>query len=1525
METRSRTRPYDDDSENVSMGQFMDLKNFVDGELKQINKEIKSLATNMEMQLKFICDSIKQTGSIRIQGSDDSGLSQDGGQLGDPKPSTREGDEAICPVGGDEDRVQEIPPTGISVQGPQVSAAESLLVTELRSSRIRAPQLTQLNKKLFKKFRNDFNYYKLQGGPLKMAALIGPTLLEQIAHHSGVQVFGLIEAEDVLIQDMILRFLSSSSIAETMVGLRALRMTGTSNLDFEGYVQDFQFEIQCSGKYKLPDRVQTNIFVEGLRPEILIQTVKSMEPMDLDQAIILARDFIKDFTEAEKKMKYFMQEAAGGRGKAKDTIQETKSSSKENVGKRSSTEINNQNDFFAFNPHILCTKCYHPGHPTEYCRTSTAKYWTKEAGLTRQRELVAKLKRDDAKPTPAPAPATKAKKVSVTQGSPAAPIVATTKILEVSLRADVAEGEEPLINTKGAHVQGTLAGTELTCSVLLDTGASANFISDTIFNQLPSVQRETFREVRGEIRLAEDGPPRRLSMKQGKIVLNLLVPGGPLQLELVVLVYGCGEDIVLSLQTMQQHSLFHLLELSNQSTNQVSNSLELEPEVAEHLSISDLDTFKTGACITNFGDIIDPDYPYQEELLQLLNTYQDLFQALDSDSFIKVEPIVLRLRPGATFKNFHPRRVNPRLLELLRKELDTLLEMGYIYPCESPMASPIVLVPKSGGGVRLCVDYKVWLNSILEEVRYPLPHIGQLLSHLQEFKFFFRLDLTRGFHQLRVSKESQYLTAFICPFGTYAFTRLPFGINMAPMFFQKVMQDILQPVQHHVVGHLIDDVVGGVTLPELLIPTLDAIFSRLREFGVKLNGEKCRFGAQVLEVLGYLASSEGVRMTDKRKSSIESIPSPTSVKLLRRFLGMTNYFKKFIPNYAGLIKPLTASTHIFSWGSEQEKAFTEVKAAVTKTGLLHHLNYELPIILRVDASQYGVGGILLNVTPEGEEHIVSFLSTAFSGAAQRWSVIEKEAYAAVYCLIELEPVLLGVPFILETDHRNLMWLQKAVAPKLVRWRLRLQAFDFVVKHIPGQSNIFADELSRIVRSSAVDDITVLASELHVIYYKDDICSRSIEDIMGEFHNSVVGHKGAATTLAQIRRAGYEWPAMAETVAHFITTCPTCQKIRKHEDARSPPLLNRTILEPFLCIAMDSVGPLPVSEEGYQHIQVLIDEFSKVTFLFPTKSTSALEAVACINSVTGRVGAIQTIMSDRGSQYVNEVMDAYCDFWGIRHRMSLAYRPQSNGIVERTNQEVLRHLRGIVFDKRVLPKWSQYLPMVERIINSSYHSGIGTAPIRVLYGDIITLDRGLLTAWRAEELAEEALARQPTSTYIRQLTDQLQAIAAASLKHQAKEIEKRRRRVKPDGEARTFVEGDFVLVSYPVRPPSKLSPRWRGPFLILERKNNTYICQDLLTNTPQEFDVSRLTPWEDRENPGVDPGEVRREAALRDREEFVVDSIVDHRGNSKKKSSLEFKIRWLGYSPEEDSWIPYSEAKDLEALDVYLMSHPELKL
>jgi hypothetical protein len=553
----------------------------------------------------------------------------------------------------------------------------------------------------------------------------------------------------------------------------------------------------------------------------------------------------------------------------------------------------------------------------------------------------------------------------------------------------------------------------------------------------------------------------------------------------------------------------------------------------------------------------------------------------------------------------------------------------------------------------------------------------------------------------------------------------------------------------------------------------------------------------------------------------------------------------------------------------------------------------------------------------------------------------------------------------ETDHRNLVYIDESVAPKVIRWRLRLQEFDFDIIHIKGTDNVVADTLSRLTEiklSTTEQQSTDPKSSLDHIedvdesdFYEDssvwptdnpssshsessstmivesdksasdseiqsdrhmENTSQPYDHILEKVHNAVVGHFGIHKTKQNLFNSGLIREIKAtykgdirQLIHNYIQRCATCQKLSSGSKAIVA-YASTARYEPFECVAIDFIGPLPKDDDGNEYISVSIDTFSKVVELMATKDTTALSAAKALLATFGRYCVPLEVQSDGGPSYVNEVIDKFLSFLSVHHRVTLPYRPQANGIVERSNKEVLRHLRSIVFDKRVKNQWSTYLPLIQRILMYSYHSTIGTYPARLLYGDAITPNRGLYTEWETKP------QKLDSQDYVTNLNQQLRNIVTASQEFQKQVIAKKFEH-SPD-DPTTYNIGDYVLVSYPERPPDKLSTTLQGPVIVDSIQGQTYYCRDLLTDKITPYFVDRLTPFK------TDSVEDAKRISLADKDEYHIDKIIDHVGDPKYKKSLLFRVRWLGYEPSDDTWEPWKHVRNTKALQTYLDSKPELK-
>ena len=276
-----------------------------------------------------------------------------------------------------------------------------------------------------------------------------------------------------------------------------------------------------------------------------------------------------------------------------------------------------------------------------------------------------------------------------------------------------------------------------------------------------------------------------------------------------------------------------------------------------------------------------------------------------------------------------------------------------------------------------------------------------------------------------------------------------------------------------------------------------------------------------------------------------------------------------------------------------------------------------------------------------------------------------------------------------------------------------------------------------------------------------------------------------------------------------------------------------------------------------------------------------------------------------------------EFLGVKHHVIVPYHPQANGIVERRNGEVLKHLRAIIMERRVRDKWSQYLPIVQNILNHAVDSSIGTYPSRVLFGDLLKTD----VEWIVKK--DKGLPTQSVDAYVQQLRAAIGQIQEVSREYVQKKIREKVGKVREVVKSRVskFDVGDYVLITYPVQPPSKLSPIYRGPLIIVEKiRDDLFKCRDLVSTKLVELHVDRLREF--RCSPDVSPEELLEWAAA-DKDEFLVEEIIEHRGSGKSGNPLQFRVRWKGYGPEEDSWLNYRDVSQLEALDRYEKRFPDL--
>ena len=378
-------------------------------------------------------------------------------------------------------------------------------------------------------------------------------------------------------------------------------------------------------------------------------------------------------------------------------------------------------------------------------------------------------------------------------------------------------------------------------------------------------------------------------------------------------------------------------------------------------------------------------------------------------------------------------------------------------------------VVKPDGSVRLCGDYKVTVNRVAKVEKYPLPRIDDILSSLSGGISFSKLDLAHAYQQVPLDEDSQKLTTINTSKGLYQYTRLPFGVSSAPAIFQRVMETLLQGIP--CVSIYLDDIlVTGKTKSEHL-QNLQEVLKRLQQAGMKLKQAKCAFMLPTIEYLGHRISAEGIYPTKDKVRAILEAPAPQNITQLRSFLGMINYYAKFLPQLSTLLAPLYSLLQkktAWTWGAAQKRAFEEAKKALTSSKILTHYDPQRELILSCDASPYGLGAVLSHRMDDGSERPIAFVSRSLAPAEKRYAQLDKEALAIIFGVKKFNQFLLGRKFVILSDHRPLQHLlsESKTVPTLAssrikRWALTLSAYDYEIRYKPGKDHANADVLSRL--------------------------------------------------------------------------------------------------------------------------------------------------------------------------------------------------------------------------------------------------------------------------------------------------------------------------------------------------------------------------------------------------------------------------------------------------------------------------------
>jgi hypothetical protein len=764
-----------------------------------------------------------------------------------------------------------------------------------------------------------------------------------------------------------------------------------------------------------------------------------------------------------------------------------------------------------------------------------------------------------------------------------------------------------------------------------------------------------------------------------------------------------------------------------------------------------------------------------DKFVNLLKEYSFLFQT-DEDTLpvTELEEFVVETENEHPISS-HPYRTPLALRDEMKKILESFVDQGIIEKCNSPYNSPCLLVKKKNGKFRLVIDYRR-LNSITKQQHHPIQQIEDVLCYLEESKYFSCCDLKKGFHQVKVAEESRAKLAFSNEWGQFTYKSMPMGTRNAPMHFAKCIDFIFRDTPKSEVCAYLDDLICHSKTPEDHLNNLSKFFLILSQNNLRINIDKASFFQKEASILGFIVGSGNIRPSIEKIETIRNLQIPNNRDQALSLFGALSQHRKFISNFAQIGLEITKTYRgTFQWTDEATASLEKLKNIICNRTLELKIPplKDAVFVLETDASKDSFGGVLFLCVEQNRSHShdskclrpCAYHSLNFTPTQLKYGILEKELLAGKICMERWKVYLAYVEFLWITDNSCLKFANsfKSSNNKIMRWICEIQGFNFKIEQRKTHQMKISDFLSRNPALGKVNKIS-FNNESFVDFQKNDVILKQIRnfvsldrwpnnpdpeiipfffhrenlviletgelvlksgsttrfcvpraligEIISEHHES--SHFGIDITFKMIMTK-YFWPNLKKDIIDFVRTCSYCQTSKYNTHPNRAPLGKfKTPSGPFEMIAIDLIGPLPITDQDNLYIFTAIDGFSKKAYGLPLSNKVSGYLLEKFKQILFQNPKFpRFVLLDNAPEF-NKISKFLRDN-GIEPHFIPPRHPSTNGLCENLNRTIKARLRA----KTNFENWDVALFQIIHEINCSSHSVLGTSPFIVETGVLET--------------------------------------------------------------------------------------------------------------------------------------------------------------------------------------------------------------